>query len=286
MQVLRARGVESEAQIPFASLLELLRPAVPMLERIPAPAGHRARGRVRAAAGAGAGSLRRRRGDAQPARRLRRARARSRCCSTTSTGSTTPARRRCCSPFAASLPTRSRCCWPRATTSRRCSYDADLPTIRVGGLSSDEAAALLGGLAPALTRTPARGHRGQPAGAARAGRRRRRARVRSRGRAGARLGAHLARVSETGTRRSTRRPAVRWFWRPPVTRGRPSCSSAPPVRSSIDLAALAAAESAGLITLRAGTVEFRHAARPVGDLRRRAGAGAPRRAPGAGGSAP
>src|ERR1700753_3747504 len=37
MQVLRARGVESEAQIPFASLLELLRPAVPMLEKIPHP---------------------------------------------------------------------------------------------------------------------------------------------------------------------------------------------------------------------------------------------------------
>ena len=37
MQVLRARGIESEAQIPFASLLELLRPALAMLERIPAP---------------------------------------------------------------------------------------------------------------------------------------------------------------------------------------------------------------------------------------------------------
>ena len=37
MQLLRARGIESEAQIPFASLLELLRPAVPMLERIPHP---------------------------------------------------------------------------------------------------------------------------------------------------------------------------------------------------------------------------------------------------------
>jgi DNA-binding CsgD family transcriptional regulator len=37
MQLLRARGVESEAQIPFASLLELLRPALGMLERIPKP---------------------------------------------------------------------------------------------------------------------------------------------------------------------------------------------------------------------------------------------------------
>jgi DNA-binding CsgD family transcriptional regulator len=37
MQVLRARGIESEAQIPFGSLLELLRPALGMLRRIPTP---------------------------------------------------------------------------------------------------------------------------------------------------------------------------------------------------------------------------------------------------------
>jgi hypothetical protein len=37
MQVLQARGIESEAQIPFASLLELLRPALGALDRIPEP---------------------------------------------------------------------------------------------------------------------------------------------------------------------------------------------------------------------------------------------------------
>lgn len=37
MRVLRARGVESEAQIPFASLLELLRPALAQLGQIPEP---------------------------------------------------------------------------------------------------------------------------------------------------------------------------------------------------------------------------------------------------------
>jgi DNA-binding CsgD family transcriptional regulator len=37
MQLLQARGVESEAQIPFASLLELLRPALGLLDRIPEP---------------------------------------------------------------------------------------------------------------------------------------------------------------------------------------------------------------------------------------------------------
>jgi DNA-binding CsgD family transcriptional regulator/predicted ATPase len=37
MQILRARGLESEAQIPFASLLELVRPALGLLDKIPAP---------------------------------------------------------------------------------------------------------------------------------------------------------------------------------------------------------------------------------------------------------
>jgi DNA-binding CsgD family transcriptional regulator len=37
MRVLRARGIKSEAQIPFGSLLELLRPALGMLDMIPEP---------------------------------------------------------------------------------------------------------------------------------------------------------------------------------------------------------------------------------------------------------
>jgi len=37
MRVLRARGIASEAQIPFGSLLELLRPALAMLDAIPEP---------------------------------------------------------------------------------------------------------------------------------------------------------------------------------------------------------------------------------------------------------
>ena len=37
MRLLRARGIESEAQIPFASLLELLRPALSLLSRLAAP---------------------------------------------------------------------------------------------------------------------------------------------------------------------------------------------------------------------------------------------------------
>jgi DNA-binding CsgD family transcriptional regulator len=37
MRLLRARGVESEAEVPFASLAELLRPALAGIDRIPAP---------------------------------------------------------------------------------------------------------------------------------------------------------------------------------------------------------------------------------------------------------
>ena len=37
MNILRARGIQTEAQIPFAGLLELLRPALASLERIPHP---------------------------------------------------------------------------------------------------------------------------------------------------------------------------------------------------------------------------------------------------------
>src|SRR5713101_3250648 len=37
MRVLRARGIKSEAQIPFGSLLELLRPTLAMLDKIPEP---------------------------------------------------------------------------------------------------------------------------------------------------------------------------------------------------------------------------------------------------------
>lgn len=37
MRPLRARGIESEAQIPFGSLLELIRPVLALLDKIPAP---------------------------------------------------------------------------------------------------------------------------------------------------------------------------------------------------------------------------------------------------------
>ncbi len=58
MRLLRARGIESEAQIPFGSLLELIRPALMLLEAIPPP---------QAMALAGALALRPAPGPGQPA---------------------------------------------------------------------------------------------------------------------------------------------------------------------------------------------------------------------------
>ena len=97
MRVLRARGIESEARVPFAGLLELLRPALAALERIPEPQRAALEGALALRPVDRAGSLRRRRGDAQPARGARRGVRRSLRSSTTPTGSTDRARTRCCS---------------------------------------------------------------------------------------------------------------------------------------------------------------------------------------------
>ena len=61
MNVLRARGVQSEAHIPFAGLFELLRPALTCIGQIPGPQGRGAGERAGAPAGQRAGPLRRRR---------------------------------------------------------------------------------------------------------------------------------------------------------------------------------------------------------------------------------
>ena len=37
MQILRAAGTESEQDLPFAGLSQLLRPLLPLVDRIPAP---------------------------------------------------------------------------------------------------------------------------------------------------------------------------------------------------------------------------------------------------------
>jgi hypothetical protein len=67
MRVLRARGVESEAEIPFAGLAELLRPALGALDSIPRRQAAALASALGARAAERAGSVRDRRGDAEPA---------------------------------------------------------------------------------------------------------------------------------------------------------------------------------------------------------------------------
>ena len=57
MQVLWARGVESESELPFAALHQLLRPALGGLDGLPAPQAARAALRAGARGGHGPGAL-------------------------------------------------------------------------------------------------------------------------------------------------------------------------------------------------------------------------------------
>ena len=140
--VLRARGIESEARVPFAGLLELLRPALGALDRIPAPQADGA-GRARWRCGPAApGPLRRRRRDAQPARGQRRgpaaAGARRRRPLARRVERRGAAVRR---PAAAGRPGRGPAggARRRALAARR----RRLPTLRLAGLDREDAAALL-----------------------------------------------------------------------------------------------------------------------------------------------
>jgi len=147
MQLLRARGIESEAQIPFGSLLELIRPALRMLEKIPEPQAAALEGalalrpataRDRFAVGAATLSLLAAYAEEGPvlvlvddAQWL--------------DGSSAQAllfafRRLVADPIAAVVAVRE--------GEPSLLDGADLPLLRIGGLSSDEAAMLVPGLAP------------------------------------------------------------------------------------------------------------------------------------------
>jgi DNA-binding CsgD family transcriptional regulator len=148
MQLLRARGIESEAQIPFGSLLELLRPALVMLDKIPEPQAVALEGALalrpglaqeRFAVGAATLSLLAAYAEQGPmavlvddAHWL--------------DGSSAQAllfafRRLVADPIAIFIAVRE--------GEPSLLDGADLPTLRLGGLSSDEAATLLRALGPA-----------------------------------------------------------------------------------------------------------------------------------------
>ncbi|MGH3276510.1 MAG: AAA family ATPase, partial [Streptosporangiaceae bacterium] len=256
MRLLQARGIESEAQIPFASLLELIRPALPMLGKIPGPqaaamesalALRPGSGHERFAVGAATLSLLAAYAEDVPvavviddAHWL--------------DGSSAQAllfafRRLVADPIAVLAAVRE--------GEPSLLDGADLPALRIGGLTSDEAASLmpemppetawrlhratagnplalleLASSAPDLELVPERAPVPVPASISRA--------FSSRaGRLGeaARQALVLAAASDTGDLTTLERAAA---------------------RLETDLSGLAAAENAGLVRLGPGTVEFRH----------------------------
>jgi DNA-binding CsgD family transcriptional regulator len=256
MRVLRARGIESEAQIPFASLLELLRPALVMLDQIPEPqavalegalALRRGPAQERFAVGAATLSLIAAYAEEGPVAVLVDD-------AHWLDGSSAQAllfafRRLVADPIAVLIAVRE--------GDPSLLDGADLPTVRLGGLTSDEASALLGGLAPAAAERLHGATAGNPL-----------ALIELAPDAGdlalAPEGAPVlvsARIARAFLRRVDELDDAA---RDALVLVATSDSGDLPMleraaaRLEVDLAALAVAESAGLVSLRAGSVEFRH----------------------------
>ena len=261
MRLLRARGVESEAQIPFGSLLELIRPALPLLGKIPVPqaaamesalALRPGTGQDRFAVGAATLSLLAAYAEEAPvavviddAHWLDRSSAQALLFAF---------RRLVADPIAVLIAVRE--------GEASLLDGADLPTLRVAGLTSEEARALVRGLAPgglapeAVTRLygatggnplallelapDAHGLGLAPEGApVLVSATITRAFLRRMGTLGesTRRALVLAATSDTGDLAMLARAAA---------------------QLGLDLSALAAAEGSGLVTFDAGTVDFRH----------------------------
>ena len=256
MLLLRARGIESEAQIPFGSLLELIRPALVLLDQIPAPQAAALESALalrpgsaqdRFAVGAATLSLLAAYAEQGPVAVLVDD-------AQWLDGSSAQAllfafRRLMADPVAVLVAVRA--------GEPSLLDGADLRTLRLSGLTSDEAAALMPGLAAEPARRLHLATAGNPlallelaadtpdvmlapegapvlVSARISGAFLRRAGQLDQA---ARQALVLAATSDTGDLATLDRAAA---------------------RLGIDLPALAAAESAGLVTLHAGTVEFRH----------------------------
>ncbi len=256
MQLLRARGVESEAQIPFASLLELLRPALGLLDRIPEPqalalqgalALRPARTQERFAVGAATLSLLAtyaERGavavlvddaqwlDGPSAEAMRFA-----------------VRRLVADPIAVLLGVRE--------GEPSLLDGADLPTVRIGGLSREEAASLLDWLAPDAAARLHDATAGNPLGLIELGREADELALAPAGApvlVSARISREfLRRVGELdeGERRALLLLAT-------SDSGDVALLERASRGLGVELSALSAAEHSGLVSVRAGSVEFRH----------------------------
>jgi DNA-binding CsgD family transcriptional regulator len=257
MRLLRARGIESEAHIPFGSLLELLRPALGVLEQIPEPQAIALEGAFalrhgpaqdRFAVGAATLSLLAAYAEQGPVAVLLDD---AHWVDVPSAQALLFAfRRLVADPIAVVIAARE----DEPSVLR----DADLRALRVEGLSSDDAGLLLPGVPTETARRLHVATAGNPLALLELGpeagelalapqgapvlvsariSRAFLARVQPLGDA-ARFALVLAATSDTGDLAILERAAA---------------------RLDVDLSSLAPAESAGLVTLRAGQVEFRHA---------------------------
>jgi hypothetical protein len=256
MRLLRARGIESEAQIPFASLLELLRPALGLLEAIPRPQAVALEGALalrpapaqeRFAIGAATLSLLAAYAEQGPvavvvddAHWL--------------DGSSAQAllfafRRLVADPIAVLLAVRE--------GESSLLDGADLPTLRIGGLTSEDAAALLPGLTPAAALRLHGATAGNPLALLELEPDAHDLALAPEG-APVLIPARIARAFvrrvgalDEGTQRALVLAAT-------SDSGDLSLLARAGSGLGIDVGALAGAETAGLVVLRAGAVEFRH----------------------------
>jgi DNA-binding CsgD family transcriptional regulator len=256
MQLLRARGIESEAQIPFGSLLELIRPALMMLERIPEPQAAALEGALalrpgpghdRFAVGAATLSLLAAYAEQAPVAVLVDD-------AQWLDGSSAQAllfafRRLLADPIAVILTVRE--------GEPSLLDGADLPTLRIGGLTSDEAAMLLGGLAPEAARRLHGATAGNPLALLELASDEPDLALAPEG-APVLVPAKISRafLHRFGQLDQTARRAL--VLSATSDTGDLTVIEQAAARLGIDLSALSAAESAGLVTLHAGVVEFRH----------------------------
>jgi DNA-binding CsgD family transcriptional regulator len=256
MQLLRARGVESEAQIPFASLLELLRPALGLLDRIPEPqaialqgalALRPARAQERFAVGAATLSLLATYAEHGPvavlvddaqwldgpsAEAMRFA-----------------VRRLVADPIAVLIAVRE--------GEPSLLDGADLRTIRISGLSREEAASLLDWLAPDAAARLHDATAGNPLGLIELGREADELALAPAG-APVMVSARISRefLRRVGELDECERRALLLL--ATSDSGDLALLERASRRLGVELSALSAAEHSGLVSVRAGTVEFRH----------------------------
>ncbi len=256
MQLLRARGIESEAQIPFGSLLELIRPALVLLDTIPRPQAAALEGALalrpgttqdRFAVGAATLSILAAYAEQAPVAVLVDD---AQWLDGSSAQALLFAFRR--------LVADSIAVFVAARDGEPSLLDgADLPVHRIGGLTSNEAAVLLRELEPAAVTRLYQATAGNPLALLELA-------PDAHDLALAPVGAPIvvsARISRAFLRRAgqldeaTRQALV--LAAASDTGDLPILERAA-ARLGTDLSALGGAESAGLITLHAGVVEFRH----------------------------